>query len=208
MARKAGGNIRKLAWVRKSDAMQKFVLAAGCIAGTLSLPMLHLPIPAPMYILGIAGGGLLTYQGRQQLDSGARADQGAKGEEEIAQLLKKLPRGWTVEYNRPVQGLGDIDAIVSAPKGRTWSIDVKSHNGTIFQQGEQLKKRMGKNVYGLGKDFIGAALRQASLLQKMDGIGWVTPVICFSAAQVDISRPVNGVHVLEKSQLLKFLLSS
>jgi Holliday junction resolvase-like predicted endonuclease len=199
--RKAGGSIREMAWDRKVDATQKFLLAAGCVAGSFILP-------APVALLGLAGAGIFAYQGKQQLDSAARADQGAKGEEEIAQLLKKLPAGWRFEYNRLVQGVGDIDIIVNAPNGRTWSIDVKSHRGTIFQEGDQLKKRMGKNVYGLGKDFIGAAQKQASLLQQTDKLGWVTPVICFSSAQVDISRPVQGVYVVEKSQLLKFLLSA
>jgi Holliday junction resolvase-like predicted endonuclease len=201
MARKAGGSIREMAWDRKVDATQKFLLAAGCVAGSFILP-------APVALLGLAGAGIFAYQGKQQLDSAARADQGAKGEEEIAQLLKKLPAGWKVEYNRPVQGVGDIDVIVSSPNQRTWSIDVKSHNGTIFLEGDQLKKRMGKNVYPLGKDFLIAAKRQASLLQKMDRLSWVTPVICFSDAQVQISKPVNKVHVVEKSELLRFLFSS
>jgi Holliday junction resolvase-like predicted endonuclease len=200
MARKAGGNIRAMALDRKIDATQKFFLAAGCVAGSFILP-------APVALLGLAGAGIFAYQGKQQIDSAARADQGAKGEEEIAQLLKQLPADWHCEYNRPVQGVGDIDVIVSSPNQCTWSIDVKSHKGTIFQEGDLLKKRMGRNVYGLGKDFLGAARKQASLLQQMDGLRWVTPVICFSAAQVDISRPVQGVYVVEKSQLLKFLLS-
>jgi Holliday junction resolvase-like predicted endonuclease len=200
MARKAGGSIREMAWDRKVDATQKFLMAAGCVAGSFILP-------APVALLGLAGAGIFAYQGKQQLDSAARADQGAKGEEEIAQLLKKLPAGWKVEYNRPVQGVGDIDVIVSSPNQRTWTIDVKSHKGTIFQQGDQLKKRMGKNVYSLDKDFIGAALKQASLLQQSDKLGWVTPVICFSSAQVQISKPVQGVYVLEKSDLLRFLMS-
>jgi hypothetical protein len=65
MARKAGGSIREMARVRKVDATQKFLLAAGCVVGSCILP-------APVALLGLAGAGIFAYQSKQQLDSAAR----------------------------------------------------------------------------------------------------------------------------------------
>jgi hypothetical protein len=80
MSRKAGANIRGLALDRKFKATRSFVLAAGCVLGPSFLALQQVPIPAPLYLFGLAAGGLFVYQGRELLGLAARADQGARGE--------------------------------------------------------------------------------------------------------------------------------
>jgi Nuclease-related domain/Methyl-CpG binding domain len=151
---------------------------------------------------------LFVYQGRELLGLAARADQGARGEEEIGKILKQLPSGWRTEYNRPVSGVGDVDVIVYSPKGKSWTIDVKSHVGYIYASQGQLKRKLGKSAVPLEKDFLAAAKKQAVLVRDADNLKWVIPVICFSSATVQVKQPVNGVHVVQKSELLEFLITS
>jgi xanthosine utilization system XapX-like protein len=132
MSRKAGENIRGLALSRKFKATRFFTLAAGCALGPSFLALQKIPIPAPFYLLGLVAGGFLVYQGKELLGLSARADQGARGEEEIGKILKQLPSGWRTEYNRLVSGVGDVDVIVYSPTGKVWTVDVKSHGGHIY----------------------------------------------------------------------------
>lgn len=207
MSRKAGANIRGLALDRKFKATRSFALAAGCVLGPSFLALQKFPIPAPLYLFGPAAGGFLVDQGRELLSLAARADQGARGEEEIGKILQQLPSGWRTEYNRPVFGVGDVDVIVYSPQGKAWVIDVKSHGGYIYASQVQLKRKLGKNSVPLEKDFITAAKKLAVLVKDADNLQWVTPVICFSSATVQFKHPVNGVHVVQKSELLEFLLT-
>jgi Nuclease-related domain len=208
MSRKAGANIRGLALDRKFKATRFFALAAGCILGPSFLALQKVPIPPPLYLVGLAAGGLFVYQGRELLGLAARADQGARGEEEIGKILQQLPSGWRTEYNRPVFGVGDVDVIVHSPAGKSWTIDVKSHGGYIYASQGQLKRKLGKNSVPLEKDFLAAAKKQAVLVKDADRLEWVTPVICFSSATVQVKQPVNGVYVVQKSELLNFLMTS
>jgi len=208
MPRKAGADIRGLALDRKFEATRSFALAAGCVLGPSFLALQKIPIPTPLYLFGLAAGGFLVYQGRELLGLAARADQGARGEEEIGKILKQLPSGWRTEYNRPVSGVGDVDVIVHSPQGKAWVIDVKSHGGYIYASQGQLKRKLGKNSVPLEKDFLAAAKKQAVLVRDADNLKWVIPVICFSSATVQVKQPVNGVHVVQKSELLNFLMTS
>jgi hypothetical protein len=38
----------------------------------------------------------------------------------------RLPRGWTVEANVPVPGLGDCDCLITTPKSRRFAVELKS----------------------------------------------------------------------------------
>jgi hypothetical protein len=77
----------------------------------------------------------------------------------------------------------------------------------IYASQGQLKRKLGKNSVPLEKDFITAAKKQAVLVRDADNLKWVIPVICFSSAMVQVKQPVNGVHVVQKSELLEFLLT-
>ncbi|HEY5138118.1 MAG TPA: nuclease-related domain-containing protein, partial [Methylococcales bacterium] len=172
---------------------------------TVGLPiLLKFSLAVPLYWVGLGVGLVLFFRGSMLFQQAARADQGAKGEEEIAKILRQLPSGWRTEFNRRVHGVGDVDVILTSPTGKTWTVDIKSQRGTIIEKQGKLYKVLGRNTYPLKKDFIAAAKRQALLVRSMDNLRYVTPVICFSSAKVYIGSSIEGVYVISRSKLLDF----
>jgi hypothetical protein len=203
--RRAGKTIRAMAWDYKRQGAGSWVLAAGCIGTTVGLPvLLNFSLAVPLYLVGLGAGVVFFLRGRKLFRQAARADQGARGEEAIAKILRQLPSDWKTEFNRRVHGVGDVDAIIRSPRGKTWTIDVKSHRGTIIEKDGKLYKVVGNNTYSMQKDFIAAAKKQAALVKNMDNLRYVTPVICFSSAKVEIEHSVQGVYVISRSELLDF----
>jgi Nuclease-related domain/Methyl-CpG binding domain len=179
--RRAGRSIRAMAWNYRWQGAGSWALAAGCVGATIGLPLLlNFSLAVPLYLVGLGAGLVFFLRGRKLFRQAARADQGAKGEEEIAKILRQFPQGWKTEFNRRVHGVGDVDVILSSPTGKTWTFDIKSQRGTIIEKQGKLYKLLGRNTYPMQKDFIAAAKRQAALVRNMDNLRYVTPVICFS----------------------------
>jgi Nuclease-related domain/Methyl-CpG binding domain len=204
---RAGRNIRAMAWEYRWQGAGSCALAAGCVGATVGLPLLlKFSLAAPLYLVGLGAGLVLFFRGSMLFRQAARADQGAKGEEEIEKLFNQFPKGWKTEFNRRVQGVGDVDMILTSPTGKTWTIDIKSQRGTIIEKHGKLYKLVGRNTYPLQKDFIAAAKKQAALVRSMDNLRYVIPVICFSSAKVEIESSVEGVYVISRFDLLDFFL--
>jgi Nuclease-related domain/Methyl-CpG binding domain len=202
---RAGRNIRAMAWEYRWQGAGSCALAAGCVGATVGLPLLlKFSLAAPLYWVGLGAGLVLFFRGSMLFRQAARADQGAKGEEEIAKILRQLPSGWKTEFNRRVHGVGDVDVILTSPTGKTWTVDIKSQRGTIIEKQGKLYKVLGRNTYPLQKDFVAAAKRQALLVRSMDNLRYVTPVICFSSAKVQIESSIEGVYVISRSELFDF----
>jgi hypothetical protein len=194
-----------MAWNYRWQGACSWVLAASFLGATVGLPvLLNFSLAVPLYLVGLVAGLVLFLRGRKLFRQAARADQGAKGEEEIAKLLRQFPSGWKTEFNRRVHGIGDVDVIVRSPRGKTWTVDVKSHQGKIVEKDGKLFKVLGRKTYPFQKDFIAAAKRQAALVRNMDNLRYVTPVICFSSAKVEIEHSVQGVYVISRSELFDF----
>jgi Holliday junction resolvase-like predicted endonuclease len=202
---RAGRNIRAMAWEYRWQGACSWALAAGCVGATVGLPvLLNFSLAVPLYWVGLGVGLVFCFRGSMLFRQAARADQGAKGEEEIAKILRQLPSGWKTEFNRRVYGVGDVDVILTSPTGKTWTVDIKSQRGTIIEKQGKLYKVLGRNTYALKKDFIAAAKRQALLVRSMDNLRYVTPVICFSSAKVQIEHSIEGVYVISRFELLDF----
>ncbi len=101
-------------------------------------------------------------------------------------------------------------------------IDVKSHSGTVFFDRERkiLKRLYGQNtIYDFGttklgepKNLLAAVKCQAAILRKMQRAKWITPILCFTSAEIDPEinpeRSIEGVYVVgirSLPQLLKQL---
>ncbi len=109
---RAGKYIRALAWDYRWRGFGSWALAIGCISATVGLPLLlKFSLAVPLYLVGLGVGLVLFFRGSMLFRQAARADQGAKGEEEIAKLLGHFPKGWKTEFNRRVHGVGHIDVI-------------------------------------------------------------------------------------------------
>ena len=136
------------------------------------------------------------------------ADQGARGEEDVAIVLAGLTAsGWQIEYNvRLGKGLGDADVVCRSPRQNAYAIDVKSHRGRVVTDGQQLYRMMGQQKYSFEKDFLKQVKRQAVVLKQQRNWRFVTPILAFSQANVAASiSQVQGVYVVEKARLSALL---
>ncbi|MBD1913268.1 MULTISPECIES: nuclease-related domain-containing protein [unclassified Leptolyngbya] len=157
--RKAGENIRKLAAKRKLKAVIAFSAAIFSLVGSIYLSNALKGLTTQLltitststattvqqpdfsylfYIVGFLVATGFVSQGLFLWKRAQHAEQGAEGEEAIAQTLLPLAQeGWQFEYGLMLgKGLGDADIIGLSPKGKGFVIDVKSHGGEIEVQGD------------------------------------------------------------------------
>ncbi|MGB3614860.1 MAG: nuclease-related domain-containing protein [Elainellaceae cyanobacterium] len=137
-----------------------------------------------------------------------RADQGARAEESVAQSLVLLERGgWQIDYGVWLgRGLGDADIVCTSPQGKTYVVDVKSHQGHITTDGQQLYRSYGSDKYPFEKPFLKLVMRQALQIKAQRKLTFVTPIIAFSHAGVSIpAGKTRNVYVVEEAALLSLL---
>lgn len=216
---RAGNNIRKMALRRRFKAIQLFIATALLIclpfAGSAFTQQLAVitktvvVVPVWMYPLCFSMAILTLWGGISLWKRADHADQGAKGEEDIASVLTPLSsEGWQLEYGIRDRRLGDIDIFLLSPSKHAYTIDVKSHKGQVRSQDGKLYRQYGQTRYPFEKDFLSQAKQQAIAIKDKKGLRFVTPIVVFSAASVEISaNPINYVYVLSKENVLSQLRS-
>lgn len=209
----AGDNIRQLALRRKKKAIGQFTIAGVLFTAPVLLYLLLDNIGISILIhVGCWVYAFISFKnGQKLLVSAQRANQGSEAEESVALILSELEReGWKIEYNIPVKGWGDADAFLRSPKNKCFVVDTKSDGGTVFFDGNRLMKRYGKKVYPFSnnKDILKAARGQAVSLKKMKRVRFVTPILCFTKATLNIqiiNKKVENVYVLTQDSLVGML---
>ena len=207
----AGSSIRQLAQQRRNKAFVQFA-SAGVLAiapfiiapfiGTAGLKVL-------VFAICLGTALFLVNNGLKLSKKAKNADLGAKGEETVALLLRELEaEGWQVEPNIPIPKWGDVDFFVRSPNSNCFAIDTKSHGGTVFFNGVKLMRRFGQEVYEFedNKDFLKAARGQAAAIRDLKGAKYVTPILCFTKAELDIQTVdnlVEKVYVIEHESLVR-----
>lgn len=206
----AGDNIRKLALLRKIKAygygtggIFSLMLILVLIIGFPSSPTIFLALPCFVFAVS------WLYQSKKFFRLAAYAEQGAIAEREVSLLLSSLiDLGWKVEYNIKLPRWGDADIFLLSPKNNAFVIDVKSHKGTIVFENKTLARRYGKKSYPFEKDFLKAVKGQAIALNKIKQKNFITPLLCFSQANLKIqnkSKRVNGVFITNAQTLISTL---
>ncbi|MGD1940693.1 MAG: nuclease-related domain-containing protein [Leptolyngbyaceae cyanobacterium] len=223
--RKAGQNIRDLAMKRRLKAVMSFVSAVfllvlpfilhhifGTLLDQLSFSSAQasrrFEVPPLFYLMFVMASLGAIANGFYWWQRASHADQGARGEEDVAIALAGLTAsGWQIEYNvRLGKGLGDADVVCRSPRQNAYAIDVKSHRGRVVTDGQQLYHMMGQPKYSFEKDFLKQVKRQALVLKQQRNWRFVTPILAFSQANVAASiRQVQGVYVVEKARLSALL---
>lgn len=209
----AGDNIRQLAQQRKNRAVKQFVVASALVIAPVLPYLLLNNIGIALFIhVGCWVYAFISFKkGQKLLLTAQRANQGAEAEESVALILSELEQeGWRIEHNIPVKYWGDVDAFLCSPRGNCFVIDSKSDGGTVFFDGSRLMKRYGKKVYPFSndKDILKAARGQAVTLKEMKGVRFVTPILCFTKANLDIKtidNKVENVYVLTQDLLVRML---
>ncbi|WP_346289134.1 hypothetical protein [Sphaerothrix gracilis] len=139
--RRAGQNVRKMALHRRSKAVSLWLVALGLAIAPVILQRAiaefsraekrtapALP-PTFVYTYGLfwTGSAVSVWRGRKFWQRANRADQGARAEEEIAQLLQPLTEaGWRFDYNMPLGG-GWETLILSAFHRKSGSMSLMSN---------------------------------------------------------------------------------
>lgn len=222
--KRAGQNIRDLAWRRRSQALMSFLAAAVLIVlpfvgqtlinnvltplSTSSSPAPSWHLPPIVYAAAVVASAASAANGLHWWKRANHADQGARGEEEVAIALAGLVAvGWQIEYGlRLGQGLGDADIVCLSPRQKAYVIDVKSHRGQVVSDGKQLYRQMGKQRYPFEKNFLKQVMKQAFQVKQQKGLKFVTPIVAFSAATVSVpAGKIQGVYVVEKQRLALLL---
>jgi len=223
--KKAGHNIRNLAMKRRAKAVMSLASAPFlmCLpfilnnmfsnfSNQLSLgrseSQAALNLPPFFYVAFVLAGLGSVLNGLYWWKRADHADQGAQGEEEVAQTLVGLEvAGWQIEYGmRLGNRLGDADIVCISPRQKAYVIDVKSHRGTVFSDGQKLYRMMGKQKYPFEKDFLKQVMQQAFQVKRQKNLKFVTPIVAFSNAKVAVSAgKLQQVYVVEKSRLSMLL---
>jgi Holliday junction resolvase-like predicted endonuclease len=211
---KAGGRVRQLARDRKNEALLRFLGVFILVFAPLLILWLipkALGLGLLILIACWVGASVLWQQGQKLLIRAKQANQGAQGEEQIAELLETLEKqGWEITYNLRLKRWGDADAFLRSPKSNYFVVDVKSHKAGVFFDGTILKRRYGKQVreFDRNKDFLTDMRGQASTLEEMKGLALVQPIICFTQARlekINWQKPINSVYVVQANNLLGLL---
>lgn len=203
-----GQNIRQLARRRRAEAVRLFFAAVVVGAHLAIITFYFTVLPIYVYALGASSIVAFIVVANGAWRQANRADQGAKAEETIGHDLKSLQRsGWQIDYGRRLPLVGDIDIICRSPQGQVFAIDVKSHRGTVVYNRGQLRRQVGNSQYPFEKDFLGQVTRQAVQLKEADAYSYVTPVLVFSRAKVNVSGGQAGnVYVVARQDLRSLLL--
>jgi Holliday junction resolvase-like predicted endonuclease len=205
----AGRNIRELALNRRIKAISYFISAFFVFFGSFVV-ILNFKFSPIFYLLFMIIALWLIANGAYLWKRANHADQGAKGEEDIAQALSILEsQGWQLEYGmRLGNGVGDLDVFCVSPNGKAFAIEVKSHRGEVISDGQELFRRMGNKKYPFEKNFITQAMKQALKIKQQKDLDFVTPILAFSTARVSIQGDqFKNVYVVEKAKLVSLLKS-
>lgn len=210
---KAGENIRQLARKRKKQARKKFLIASALFVAPV-LPYFffnNIGLALFVHVGCWVYASILFQKGQKLLSAAKRSSQGAEAEVSTALILSELiQEGWKAEYNIPLKYWGDADAFLCSPKGNYFVVDTKSDGGTVFFDGTRLMKRYGKKIYSFSnnKDILKAVKGQAATLKEIYRVRFVTPILCFTKAKLNIrtiDNKIENVYVLNNSSLVRML---
>ena len=209
----AGENIRKMANERYQKARDKFVITCFLFVTPILLfvEIDNLGLAVLILVVSWVCGFRFMKQFRQLLKEFHNANQGAQGEESTALVLSELVNeGWKAEHGVVVPYWGDVDHFVCSPNQNCFVIDTKTDGGTVFFDGKMLVKKYGNEVksFARKKDILKSVKGQAVTMRNLKNVKYVTPVLCFDRANLDIKtidNKIAGVYVLAQSSLIRVL---
>ena len=134
------------------------------------------------------------------------AETGAAAEQVVAEALHRLPGEYHVFHDLDFNGF-NIDHVVVGPNG-IFLIETKSQTGAVSAAGVTLRK----SGWPFFKDPLSQCWHQTYalqnyLLQHNVQKAFITSVLCFSRAAVEIRQPVRDIAVLGVRHLVPFILN-
>jgi len=154
-----------------------YIVSGLCLVALVAIERLLIPTMAHLF-------------GRQK-----QAERGADAETLVAKELAVVSDNLAILHN--VAGpYGDLDHIVFRANGAVAVLDTKSHRGRVTEASGRLRI----NGRPFEKDVVNQVYRNVlwfkDLLKSRYGIeAFVTAILVFPNARVDVRRPVKGVEV-------------
>ena len=205
-----GEFVRQMSLQRRQKAMGFYGMGLGLVFGVGLIFLLFQPSGVG-FLLCLVGGVTAYFFWKKGEYWMRRSDQalvGAKAEQEVAVILQVLTsKNWQIEYNLRLKRWGDADIVLYSPKKNWYVIDVKSHKGRIVREKNQLKRYKGRYVSEFSEgDLLSKVRGQAVEVARLKQAKWVTPILCFTRAEVQIPKNnVNRVYIVDKKDLIRIL---
>jgi hypothetical protein len=210
---KTGTAIKQLKRTKKKLAISYFALVlllfTAPIIVYLDLGINSLSIL--IYFLCLVGAVYFLDKGNKLWQSAQRVNQRIETEARVSFLLKELEEdGWEIIYNIPLRLWGDADVFLRSPSSNYFVIDIKNNSGIVFFDGSMLKLRYGTEVFPFSsnRDILKAVKGQAAVLKELQGVSFVTPIVCFTKAVIELNTNnnlVQNVYVIHTDFLLETL---
>jgi len=198
---------RNMAFDRRSHAFGCWA-GAGLLVVIAAAVLFNLPLSHSLWIscLLLAGARILQSNASKSMIAAKRADTGAEGEDQVAKVLHMLSNDWQVRRNFFAEYLGDIDFVLQSPTGRSFTLEVKAHKGTVLSDFDGIFRRVGNKMLPFEKNFLHTANDQAAYVRRELKCNDVVPVLVFTRADIrTTSRCLEGVHLVTSNELIKFL---
>jgi hypothetical protein len=132
---------------------------------------------------------------------------GAEGEEEVGWQLRKLGDGWKVIHGVPVgTGDSDIDHVVIGPPG-VFTLNTKNHLG-----GQVTVTSKAIYVNGTFQPYLAKSRAEGKRATKLltNSCGYeviAEPLVVIMANELKIKGLTEGVHVVGRKQITRWLLN-
>jgi hypothetical protein len=132
---------------------------------------------------------------------------GAEGEEEVGWQLRKLGDGWKVIHGVPVgTGDSDIDHVVIGPPG-VFTLNTKNHLG-----GRVTVTSKAIYVNGTFQPYLAKSRAEGKRATKLltNSCGYeviAEPLVVIMANELKIKSLTEGVHVVGRKQITRWLLN-
>lgn len=151
--------------------------------------------------------GILLFIDKKTDRINATWGEGARGEFRVGEELDKLHKDGFHVFHDWYSGRGNVDHFVVGPQG-VFAIETKSWDGEISCAGGALL-RDGKPLYG--KDPLKQAKGEAAdvsraIKESRDVSLWVSPILCFSRAELRCYEIVGGVLLADVGSLRRVIL--
>ena len=200
----------RMAWLGVAGALAYGLIGWWTLYIMLKTNIAHLLDPIFLIVMLIIYAPifwLILYQYKKEDNEANNFFQGLRGEDAVANDLKKLPEAYSVFSDVLISGkISNIDFVLVGPTG-IYAIEVKSHRGAIGFNGSDLIR----NGEPLEKDFLRQAKSEALSLHDYlkDELNidiYVKPVIVFSRARLAFGlKPLNDVFIIQKQWIQKLV---
>lgn len=123
----------------------------------------------------------------------------ARGEEEVGQRLARLPAGWHVVHDLPLDDGANAEHVVVGPAG-VFVVEPLVHGGKVTVTDRTVSHR-GTNIHWMHKSLRKAHKVELAMTEVLGAQVDVQPVLAFVGARLERHDHLDGVGVVRSRKL-------